>query len=69
LGLGIREGEGRSDQGAGSRDQGVGSRESGIRFGARLFEGSEIEARVVRARARAHEEATVALTTVATNCA
>ena len=53
----------------GIREQGVGSRPSGIRFGHRLFEGFEIEARVVRARARAHEEGGVVLTTAAANCA
>jgi hypothetical protein len=41
----------------------------GIRFGARLFEGLDFEARVIRARARAHEEAGVVLTTAAVNCA
>jgi len=48
----------------GIRDWGL-----GIRFRNRLFEGVDIEARVVRARARHHEEAALALTTVATNCA
>jgi hypothetical protein len=48
-------------------DSGFGIR--GIRFGARLFEGVDVTARVVRARARVLEEATVALTTVATHCA
>ena len=37
----------------------------GIRFGQRVFEGLEVDARVVRARAREHEEATVSFTTVA----
>ena len=40
-----------------------------IAFGEQLFDGLNVEATVVRARARAHEEATVALTTVATYCA
>jgi RecA DNA recombination protein len=58
----------------GIRDSGFGIRGAGdsgsaIRFGARLFEGIDIEARVVRARTRAHEEAGVVLTTAATNCA
>ena len=52
------------DQGLGIRDQGL-----GIRFGTRLFEGVDFEACVIRARARAREEAAVALTTAATNCA
>jgi hypothetical protein len=42
---------------------------SGIRFGQCLFDGLEIDARVVRARAREHEEANVAFTTVASDCA
>src|SRR5262245_28413713 len=49
---------------AGIRDWGL-----GIRFADRLFEGLNIHTRVVRARARANEEATVALSTAATNCA
>lgn len=48
----------------GIRDWGL-----GIRFGHRLFEGLNIQTRVVRARARANEEATVAFATAATNCA
>jgi hypothetical protein len=40
-----------------------------VRFHDRLFEGLNVHARVIRARARAHEEAAVALTTAATNCA
>ena len=51
----------------GIRDSGFGIR--GSRFGPRLFEGFDIDARVIRARARVHEEAAVALTTVATHCA
>ena len=39
------------------------------RFDNRLFEGLTVQARVIRARARAHEEAAVALSTAATNCA
>jgi hypothetical protein len=48
----------------------LGMRESGfgIRFGATLFEGQTIKARVVRARAREREEATVALSTIAAHC-
>ena len=41
----------------------------GIRFHDRLFEGLDVSARVVRARAQAQEAAAVALTTAATNCA
>ena len=48
----------------GTRDWGL-----GIRFQNRLFDGLEIRAQVVRARAHAQEDATVALTTVATHCA
>ncbi len=48
----------------GIRDWGL-----GIRFEQRLFEGLNIQTRVVRARARANEEATVTLVTAATNCA
>jgi hypothetical protein len=48
----------------GIRDWGL-----GIRFQNRLFDGLEIRAQVVRARAHAQEDATVVLTTVATHCA
>jgi len=41
----------------------------GIRFGQCLFEGLEIDARVVRARAREREESTVAFSTAASDCA
>jgi hypothetical protein len=43
----------------------------GIRFGAALFEGLTVEARVARARAREREqsETAVRLTTVAADCA
>ncbi|HEV2985256.1 MAG TPA: hypothetical protein VGX46_12760 [Vicinamibacterales bacterium] len=49
----------------------VGIRDSrfGMRFGPRVFEGLTIEARVVRARARDQEEASVAFTTFASDCA
>jgi hypothetical protein len=40
-----------------------------MRFGPRVFEGLTIEARVVRARARDQEEASVAFTTFASDCA
>ena len=39
------------------------SKERGIRFGTRLFEGLDVEGRVIRARARASEDARVALVT------
>ena len=42
---------------------------SGIRFGTSLFEGLTIEARVVRARVREREEATVTFSTAASDCA
>ena len=45
----------------GIRDSGLGIR--GIRFGARLFDGIDVEARVVRARARYHEDVRVPLST------
>jgi hypothetical protein len=58
------EGRGQSEAAEGLRDS-----SSGIRFRSRLFEGLNIRARVVRARARVNEEAVVALTTAATHCA
>jgi recombination protein RecA len=61
-GFGIREGGVREE--GGIRDGG-----SGIRFRDRLFDGLNIHARVVRARTRNNEEASVALSTVATYCA
>ena len=45
---------------AGTRDLGP-----GIRFGASLFDGLDVQARIVRARAREQEEACVALSTSA----
>jgi hypothetical protein len=45
----------------GIRDSGFGIR--GIRFGRQLFEGFDVEARVIRARARMQEDAAVALRT------
>ena len=48
----------------GIRDWGL-----GMRFGTSLFEGLTVEARVVRARAREREEATVTFSTAASNCA
>jgi recombination protein RecA len=48
----------------GIRDSGF-----GIRFGDLLFDGLTVEARVIRARAREREEASVAFSTLASNCA
>jgi recombination protein RecA len=42
---------------------------TGIRFEKSLFEGLTVEARVVRARVREREEATVTFSTAASNCA
>ena len=49
----------------------LGIRESGvgIRFGDSLFDGLTVEATVIRARAREHEEARVAFSTRAADCA
>ena len=44
---------------------GIRNLEFGIRFNARLFDGIDVEARVVRARAREQEEACVAVSTSA----
>lgn len=49
---------GMKEQGLGMTDQGT-----GIRFAGRLFEGLDIHARVIRARARVREETTVAIRT------
>jgi recombination protein RecA len=48
----------------GVRNSGV-----GVRFGEVLFDGLTVHARVVRARTRAHEEASVRFATIATDCA
>jgi recA bacterial DNA recombination protein len=48
----------------GVRDWGL-----GIRFQNRLFDGLNVQARVVRARLRANEDATMEFATAATNCA
>ena len=48
---------------------GMGNVESGIRFQGRLFDGLDVQARVVRARAREKEEATAIFSTVASDCA
>ena len=50
-------------------DSGFGIRRSGIRFGSRLFEGFDVDARVIRARARQHEDTRVALQTLAAHSA
>lgn len=49
---------GMKEQGLGMSDQGA-----GIRFAGRLFEGLDIHARVIRARARVREDTTVAIRT------
>ena len=68
-GLTLRLAAGIKDQGLGMRrDQGAGiSREQGpgSRFGNLLFDGLDFDARIVRARAREREEASVALSTSA----
>jgi len=53
------------------RDSGLGSRDSasGMRFRNGLFDGLSVEARVIRARAREQEEATVTFETIESNCA
>ena len=48
---------------------GIANLECGRRFNAQLFDGLNVDARVVRARAREREEANVALRTVASDCA
>jgi recombination protein RecA len=48
---------------------GIGESGVGIRFGDSLFDGVAVEARVIRARAREHEEARVAFSTRAADCA
>ena len=53
----------------GVRDLGLGISGSGPRFRHRLFDGLDIRAQVVRARVRRHEEASVALSTIASHCA
>src|SRR5262249_25533728 len=65
LQLGIR------DSGFGIRDLGVGNRASGVgvRFGESLFDGLNVDARVVRARTRQHEDERIPLMTVAADCA
>jgi hypothetical protein len=47
------------------RAEGSGLRAEGVRFNAQLFDGFDIEARVIRARAHAREEASVAMSTLA----
>ncbi len=48
----------------GLRAQGAGLR-AGIKFSAMLFDGLDVQARIVRARAREQEEACIALSTSA----
>ena len=48
---------------------GIGDSGLGIRFTEGLFDGLSVDTRVVRARAREHEEASVAFSTVASDCA
>jgi hypothetical protein len=55
--------------GIGDSGSGIGERRSRVRFGERLFDGFTIEARVVRARAREREEASVVFDTLASDCA
>ncbi|HET6956261.1 MAG TPA: hypothetical protein VFI56_06755 [Vicinamibacterales bacterium] len=59
LGLGVRS-SGLGAQGLGPRAQG-----SELRFSERLFDGIDVHARIVRARAREQEDACVALSTSA----
>src|SRR5437868_3568357 len=67
-GLGVGDwGLERSGNG-GSRNNGSMER-LGIRFGHSLFDGLNVEARVVRARARAREAGSVTLSTCAIDCA
>jgi hypothetical protein len=53
------ESRGQRAEGAGPRDQGA-----GIRFGGRLFEGCELDLRVVRARSHARDDRATSLSTV-----
>jgi recombination protein RecA len=48
---------------------GMRNAECGVRFGERVFDGLNIETRIVRARVHGREEAAVALATVASDCA
>jgi hypothetical protein len=57
-GLTVRVGLRATNKGLGPRAEGL-----GMRFSGRLFEGLDIDARVIRARARVYEDANVALTT------
>ena len=47
------------------RAEGSGLKAEGVRFDAQLFDGLDIEARVIRARSHAREEACVAMSTLA----
>jgi hypothetical protein len=51
----------------GARGSGLGVR--GVRFTERMFDGLDVEARVIRSRAHVHKETAVALATSASHCA
>ena len=83
LGFGIRDGRGIRDSACGPSERECASESEwgwgptsirksvgirgGIRFNNRMFDGLDIDARVIRSRARIHEE-TVPLTTAASHC-
>ena len=65
-GLTLRLGTGGSALGTSREDQsGESTRGSGLRFGLRMFEGLDVETRVIRARIRGHEGAVAMLSTTA----
>jgi RecA DNA recombination protein len=55
----------RRAEGSGLKAEGSGLKAEGVRLNAQLFDGFDIETRVIRARAHAREEASVALSTLA----
>lgn len=61
--VGRAQGSGLTAQGSGFEVQGSGFKVQGSRFNGRLFEGFDIEAQVIRARVRMHEDTKVALAT------
>ena len=70
--LGIRDSRiGNRESGVGVRESGIGVREAaaGIRFGTSLFDGVNVDARIVRARTHQHEDERIPLMTVAADCA
>jgi len=67
-GLGVGDGGLDRSRDGGSRNNGS-MEQAGIRFGRSLFEGLDVEARVVRARAREREAGSVTLSTRAIDCA